>query len=188
MALPATLIRSKIPTRTEEKNPNNLILIISLGLAGIAIWKGINYFKEKQSQKEIEKAQAGSLKHELNLKRTQQKIAEIERRAIVSGMNSYKKNVSVNIINQAKEIINSLFLVLTDKNGNVKYHPRPSNQINVTNVRHAVFSTPLKSIGLLQKVYNIYTGRNLLTDAQKLPLKTYTEIKTIFTLAQQKYK
>lgn len=173
-------------TQTESKS-GYIMPLVTLGLTGIAIWKGIDWLKEWQSRKETEKAQQSTLKHELSLKRTQERIAEIERKAYVKGVNANKKIVTVNIINQAQEIINGFFVVLTDKNGIKKYILKSQNNISASQIKNAIFNTPLQSIGLLQKVYNIYTGRNLLNDCQKLPANTYTEIKTVFSFAQKKY-
>lgn len=174
-------------TQQESKNSGYIMPLIALGLTGIALWKGIDWFKDWQSQKETEKAQASALKHELNIKRTQERINAIERKAIVSGVNANKKTVTVNIINQANEIINSFFVVLTDKHGTKKYILKADKNINAFKIKSAIFSTPLKSIGTLQQVYSIYTGRNLLNDCQKLPPNTYTEIKTVFEFAAKKY-
>lgn len=181
-------MNSTIAPATQSETKQSFVMpLIALGLTGLAVWKGIDWLKDWQSQKATEQAQQSTLKHELNLKRTKERIAEIERKAYVKGVNANKKTVSVNIINQAQEIINAFFVVLTDKNGTKKYILKAEKNIPASQIKNAIFNTPLNSIALLQKVYNIYTDRNLLNDCQKLPPNIYTEIKTVFSFAAQKY-
>lgn len=175
------------PTETSKDSSGVIVPLVSVAAIGIGLWKGFAWLQDYQSRKATEEAQKNILKHDLSIKRTHERIAEIERKAYVTGVNSNKKTVTVNIINQTQEIINGFFVVLTDKNGIKKYILKAEKNISASQIRNAIFNTPIKSIGLLQKVYNIYTGRNLLNDCQKLPPNTYTEIKTIFAFAQKKY-
>lgn len=175
---------------TQQRSDQGIIMpLIGLGIIGIAAWKGFSIYQDWQSKKNIEKSQENILKHELSLKKTKEKISDIERKAYVTGINGYKKIVSINIINQVNEIINNFFIVLTDSNGIKKYIIKSEKDIKkaAPKIKAAIFQTPIKSLGTLQKVYNIYTNRNLLNDCQKLDLNTYTEIKTLFSFAFKKY-
>lgn len=174
--------------QTQTKSESGYLMpLITLGLTGIAIWKGVDWIKEWQSRKATEEAQKSTLKHELNIKRTQQKIAEIERKAYRTGINANKKTVSVNVVNEVQKIINGFFVVLTDSNGIKKYILKDAKSINAAQIKDAVFNTPLNSIDLLQKLYNIYTGRNFLSDTNKLPYGVAKQIETVLNVAQQKY-
>lgn len=160
---------------------------ILLGLGGLAIWQFSKYLEKSREQKSIETSNENILKHDINIKKNLEKINIIEQNAYVSGFNSLNKKVSVNIVNVCNEIINALFVVFTDKNGIKKYILKSDSEIknNSKAVLNAILNTPLKYLPLLEKIYSIYTNRNLLNDCQKLDFTTYTKIKAVITFAHQ---
>lgn len=177
-----------VPAQGQSQQINPLMLLLGLGMAGVAVWKGADIIEAIRSGKETEKSRTRTREHELNIRRTQERIRKIEARAYVSGINSYKKTVTVNVINLAKEIIKGFYLVVTDSAGVTRYHRKADKNIEAAKIKAAIFSTPLNGINMLQKVYSIYTGKSLLEDCQRLPLNDYAQIKAIFTVAFQKFK
>lgn len=174
-----------------ETNKENILKssqpFILLGLGGLALWQVTKYFNKSREQKSIEASNQNILKHEINIKKNLEKINVTEQNAYVSGLNSLNKKVSVNIVNVCKEIINAFFIVFTDKNWIKKYILKSDSEIknNSQIVLNSILNTPLKYLPLLEKIYSIYTNRNLLNDCQKLDYQTYTKIKAVINFAHQ---
>lgn len=174
-----------------ETNKENILKssqpFILLGLGGLALWQVTKYFNKSREQKSIEASNQNILKHEINIRKNLEKINVTEQNAYVSGLNSLNKKVSVNIVNVCKEIINAFFIVFTDKNWIKKYILKSDSEIknNSQIVLNSILNTPLKYLPLLEKIYSIYTNRNLLNDCQKLDYQTYTKIKAVINFAHQ---
>lgn len=166
---------------------NTLLTVVAIAGVGFGAWKLIDYLKERESSKETEKARANILKSEISLKKTKERIAEIERKAYRGGINGYGKPVTVNVINQAKEVINGFFDTYKSSAGLDTYVMKKPEKIKEVTIVDSIFKTPLNSLGTLAKVYNIYTGRDLLNDSQKLSANNYTKIKTLYAFAYKKY-
>ena len=175
------------PTTTTQQSTGVLMPLLIIGIGGVAVWKGFDYFGKERERKEIEKATQSKLKSEMDTIRTKEAIAKIESKAYVSGVNGYGKTKTVNIVNQAKELINLFLITLTDANGINKYILRSKPQANDAKIRTVIFETPLNNLRKLAVIYNIYTKRDLLQDCQKLSLNTNTEIKKLYEIAYKKY-
>lgn len=175
---------------TEVKQPGQqsfIVPILAVGAVGVVGYFGYKYLDKKREQAAIEQATVNARKSELSLKKTKERIATIENKAFVSGINGFGKQITVNIVNQAKELINQFYLSVTDSNGITKYHKKSPVKINQTIVKDAIFKTPLKELRKLASIYNIYTGGNLLEDSQRLDLNLYTQIKKLYEIAYKKY-
>jgi|GEM_PF-6587933 len=163
-----------------------LLAVAGLGVVGFFGYKA---WDKKSTEAAIEKANANSLQHDLSIKKTMQKINETEtQKGYVSGVNSFGKKVTVNIFTQVKETIKEFYTIYTDKYGLNKYIPKIKDDINQANVKNSFFDTPVLSVELFAKVYNIYTGKNFIDDAQKLSPNLYAQIKAIFEVAHKNKK
>lgn len=177
------LSRVETPTAQAPSKGGYILPLIGLAVAGVAIWKGLDWLKEIRSGKETEKAQKETLKHEISLQKTKQRIAEIERtKGIVKGLNAYNKQVSVNVINQAKDLIYNFYTQVNLSTGYTKFWPRPKKDINQEKIILIIRSTPINGYNLLQKIYTIYTGKNLLDDIRNFAPDKYELSKALFNL------
>lgn len=171
--------------KIEGKGLSTAATIALVGGGAFVLWKGFTMIQDYFSRKRTEEATQNIIKSTLSIEKTKGKIADIERKAYVSGVNSYGKQTTVNLVNQVKEIINAYFVTIIDKNGLTKYYPK--GEINQDNIVKAVFNTPVKNLKNLSKIYAIYTGRDFLNDMQKLTPKNYQSIKAVFTVSFKKY-
>lgn len=163
-----------------------IIAIAGVGVLGIFGYKA---WDKKREEAAIESANANALKSELSIKKTMQKINDTEtKKGFVSGVNSFGKKVTINIFTQVKEAIKQFYTPYTDKYGITKYISKPIAQINQSAVKNAFFDTPVMSVELFAKVYNIYTTKSFIDDAQKLSPNLYAQIKAIFTVAHNQKK
>lgn len=177
---------SDVPTPT--KTGGGIILpILGIAAVGVVGYFGFDYLDKERQRKAIDEATNNARKSELDLKKTKERIQKIESKAFVSGINGYGKQATVNIITQAKELINQFYNPVTDQYGITKYFKKSIANVNQTAVRDSVFKTPLKELRKLASIYNIYTGKNFLDDAQQLKPNLYTEIKTLYEVAYKKF-
>lgn len=161
--------------------------LIGLGGFGVAAYFVYQAWDKKRATEIIEKANANSLKHELNLKKTNAKIAQIENRAFVTGKNSRGKVVTINISDAAKTLINQFYNRLTDQYGLEKFIKKNPKDISSKIVTETILTTPLNNIAKLYKIYNIYTGQNFKTDVFKLDSVAQSMIKTVDQAAYKYY-
>lgn len=161
--------------------------VIALGGLGIAGYFGYKAWDKKREEESIDKANKSALTHELNRKRTEQRIEKIEQSGYVKGINSFGKNVNVNLFTHVKEAINEFYIPLTDKYGITKYIRKAVKSINQAKVKNAFFSMPVESVAKFAKIYNLYTGKTFVTDAQQLEPALYQQIKVIFEVANKKF-
>lgn len=174
---------------TPQQSGSGGILVPILVIAGIgtAGYFGYKIYDKKREEEAIEKANKSALTHELNRKRTEQRIEKIEQSGYVKGVNSFGKNVNVNLFTQVKEAINEFYIPLTDKYGITKYIRKAVKNINETKVKNAFFNMPVSSVAKFAKIYNLYTGKTFVTDAQQLSPALYQQIKVIFEIANRKF-
>lgn len=161
--------------------------ILGIGGVGVLGYFGYKAWDKKREEQAIDKAQKSALTHELNRKRTEQRIEKIEQSGYVKGINSFGKNVNVNLFTQVKEAINEFYIPLTDKYGITKYIRKSAKNINETKVKNAFFNMPVSSVAKFAKIYNLYTGKTFVTDAQQLSPALYQQIKVIFEIANRKF-
>lgn len=174
--------------KTQQSGSGSVLTpILGIGALAVASYFGYKIYDKKREEQAINKAQAESLAHTLNIKKTNARIGAIENKAFVKGINSNKKNVTVNITDQAKKLVNQFYSKTTDKNGLDHYSKKSASNINEATVRGAIFETPLNSIAKLYKLYNIYTGENLKTDSLKLSQNLQAEIQAINNVAYKNF-
>lgn len=177
------------PLIIDRGNGSTGVVLPIVAVAGLGVlgYFGYKAWDKKREEAAIESANANSLKHELSIKKTMQKINETEtKKGYVSGFNSFGKNVTVNIFTQVKEAIKQFYASYTDKYGITKYIPKET--VNQVAVKNAFFDTPVMSVELFAKLYNIYTTKSFIDDAQKLSPNLYAQIKAIFTVAHNQKK
>ena len=160
--------------------------LVALGLAGVGVWKGIDYFDKIRANKEIDKATGNIAKSNANIIKSKARVEAMEQKAIATGKNGNGKIATVNYVTQAKEIIDGLLYSIPDKYGIKQYYVQ--SKPNGTKVKNALFETPIAALGQVQKVYNIYTQRTLVDDLQKLDLQNYALIKALFNAANKQKK
>lgn len=166
-----------------------VVPIIAIGGLGVLGYFGYKAWDKKSTEAAISEANANSLKHDLSIKKTMQKINETEtQKGFVSGVNSFGKKVTINIFTQVKETISQFYVVYTDKYGLNKYVPISKENINQSAVKNSFFDVPVLHVQLFAKVYNIYTGKSFIDDAQKLSPNLYAQIKAIFGVANKQKK
>lgn len=158
-----------------------------LGIGAFAVYEMFQYLDKDRSDKETKEAQEATLRHTISIQKTNQRIAALENRAIVSGMNGFGKNVQVNVINEAKDAIASIYNVITLQSGLVKYYLKPKKDMNAKVFYNSIFSVPVKSLSVFSKVYAVYTGKNFLDDARNLDVKTYQSIKALYATSVKKF-
>ena len=173
-------------TAPEQKSSlGNIGTLLIVGGGAFVLWRGFSMLNDYLSRKRTEEAEKNIIKSTTNIIKTKERISSIEGKSFVTGINSYGKKSTVNLVNQVKEIINSYFITIVDKNGLNKYFPKADP--NGENIVKSVFETPVKNLKDLSKIYSIYTGRNFLNDIQKLSPKQYQSIKAVYTVAFKKY-
>lgn len=173
------------PIKYEGKGLGTAGTLVLVGGGAFVLWKGFQLIQDYFSRKRTEASQQNIIKSTLSIEKTKGKISDIERSSYVSGVNSYGKKVTVNLVNQVKEVINAYFITVVDKNGLSKYYPKGEpNQAAIVN---AVFTVPVKHLKHFAKIYSIYTGRDFLNDMQKLSPLNYQKIKAVFTVSFKKY-
>lgn len=168
-----------------------ILPLIVLGVVGAGGYFGYKAWDKKREEKAIEKANEETLKHKLNIKKTDIKIANAERDTYVKGKNAFGKTVNVNLSAQVKEALNGFYTPFTDKYGTTRYNVKPKNQIDEPKIKSAIFNMPLNGIAKFDKWYSNYLsagkGGSFLNDAQKLSPALYKQIKVIYEVSK-KYK
>lgn len=165
----------------------NAIGGVAIGLTALGgTWLVLNYLKKKDSGKETKEAQEKSLGYTVSQQKTKERIAQIEQNAWRTGINGYAKNVSVNVITEAKDAIRAMYTVTTYR-GNNKYEKKTKSNIKAGDFINSVFSVPISSLATFAKVYTIYTGASVLDDASMLDNVNYAKIKTLFKVSRDKF-
>lgn len=173
-------------TAPEQKSGfGNIGTLLIVGGGAFVLWRGFSMLNDYLSRKRTEEAEKNIIKSTTSIIKTKERISNIESKSFVTGINSYGKKNTVNLVNQVKEIINSFFVTIVDKNGLNKYYPKA--EPNGNNIVKSVFETPVKNLSDISKIYSIYTGRNFLNDMQKLSPADYQKIKAVYTVAFKKY-
>lgn len=161
-----------------------------LALAGAMLggtWLVLKYMGKKDSDKATKEANEKALAYQVSTQATKQRIAKIEQTgAWRSGINGYKKNVTVNVITEAKDAIRSMYSV-SEMKGITKYAPKSKSNIKAGEFVNSVFSIPLNALATFSKVYTIYTGQNVLDDASKLDYQNYANIKALFSASKKNF-
>lgn len=187
--------RNKSVGNTEQGQPiivkssgGGGVILPLVAVAGVGVlgYFGYKAYDKKREEKAINEANEKSLQHDLNIIKTKKNIDKIESKAFVTGVNSFSKKVTVNITTQVKEAINQFYFSTVDKNGITKYAKKAIKNVDQNKVREAFFNTPVLSVKHFASLYNIYTGKSFIDDAQKLNKPLYYQIKAIFEVAHKK--
>lgn len=182
---------SEIKT-TQSKSPYSGVLLPVLGIGAIfgAGYFGYKVWDKKREEKAIKEANESILKSTLSLKKRQENINRIEStKGFFSGVtaNSPTKPVTVNMFDQAKNLIAEFYIKLTDKNGLDHYIKKSIDKVNQANVKSIYRNTPLNNINRLNKLYNIYTSKSFKEDSLKLSPNIQAEITAINNVAFKKF-
>ena len=179
---------------SEEKNDHKMgivLPIIALGGLGVASYFIYQAWKTKHSDAETEKANQDIIKSQLNIKKTDTKIATAENKMFVKGVNAYGKNTEVNLSAQVKEAVNAFYIILTDKYGTAKYIRRSPGTVDENRVKQSFFNTPVIATQKFIKLFQAYTGKSFVTECEKQSAETssalYKSIKAIIEVAHKKY-